>query len=172
MDVLTRPPGSAIILWCVALVVFILLQLAMRARIFNGARFLETRLRGYSAAEVHEFLKAIGPLGAPWYIVLQVFDVAFIVSFAGAMLQTDRWSLARMATSGNAVQWITWLPPVYAVLDLTENLTLAGLVVVQRRSDALSRLASLSTRAKAVSGVASLIATIAVVLSSLLPVAH
>jgi hypothetical protein len=172
MDVLTRPPGSAIVLWCLALVVFMLLQLAMRARIFNGARFLETRLRGYSAAEVHEFLKALGPLGGPWYIVLQVFDVAFIVSFAGAMLQTDRWSLARMAMSGNAVQWIMWLPPVYAVLDLTENLTLAGLVVVRRRSDALSRLASLSTRAKAVSGVTSLIATVAVVLSSLLPVAH
>src|SRR5438128_11170266 len=137
MDVLRRPPGSAIVLWCIALVVFVLLQLAMRARIFSGAHFPETRFCGYSAAEVHEFLNAIGPLGRTWYMVLQLVDVAFIVSFAGAMLQTNRWSLARMAMSGNALQWVMWLPPLYAVLDLAENLTLMRLVVVRRRADAL-----------------------------------
>jgi hypothetical protein len=138
--------------WFIALVVGIALFL-LRRKYLGGADPPDSFWQGYTAAQVADFLRQIGPRGRSLYAWTQLtLDVVFPVVYAVCIAR----SLARTAPPAIGPLLI-WLPFVVAGFDLAENVATAYLAwTFDGRPTPLAEFASLFTRSKYAFLVASL----------------
>jgi len=120
----------------------------VQTRKLNGAIPLETCPVGYTPAQAHEFIAALGSGGRRWYAGFQVIDGFLIFGLTGALLALGRWGLARLANPG-ILRSIIWLAIGYAIADLAEDAVLLRMVwVFPGQMESVSVLASRLTSAK------------------------
>src|SRR5262245_45951537 len=138
--------------WFIALVVGIALFL-LRRKYLGGADPPDSFWQGYTAAQVTDFLRQIGPRGRSLYAWTQLtLDVVFPVVYAVCIARP----IARTAPPAIGPLLI-WLPFVVAGFDLAENVATAYLAwTFDGRPAPLAEFASLFTRSKYAFLVASL----------------
>jgi len=108
--------------WFIALVVGITLFL-LRRKYLGGADPPDSFWQGYTAAQVADFLRQIGPRGRSLYAWTQltldvVFPVVYVVCIARPLARTAPPAIGPL---------LIWLPFVVAGFDLAENVATAYL---------------------------------------------
>src|SRR5262245_51799263 len=130
--------------WFVALVIGIALFL-LRRKYLGGADPPDSFWQGYTAAQVADFLRQIGPRGRSLYAWTQltldlVFPVIYVVCIARPLARTASPAIGPL---------LIWLPFVVAGFDLAENVATAYLAwTFDGRPAPLAEFASVFTRSK------------------------
>ena len=148
----------SIVLWA-AMVFGTLAHLSVAA---EGAQPFDLRPGGYSVGEARALLTMLGDAGRAYYADVQlaldtIYPATYAVSRALAIWWLTMPGRLRAAPLAPAIRWILLVPPVAAAgFDYWENSLIGKMLVAGPAvSDAVVRVASMSTQLKSVAGALS-----------------
>jgi len=117
---------------------------------YSGGLTLLDMRSNFSPDDAYQLFSALGPEGRRADLLLHLLpDVLFPIGYALAFAFISAWFLVRLLPLDHSLQWLSVLPLISGLADLTENLSLVICnLAYSGRIDWLVRLANLLTKIK------------------------